>query len=456
MIQKKKDFFENLDDKAVMGLLQQIQPYLTNREKLYKRYRRKPHPAQFMSGIDSRTLVGFEHYIVNMAKGYLAGKSPLYSFDETSETYTEEYAEMVDTIKRVNDDSSVFAELIHSFISTGAAYLYISADENNNINYTPISGRGAIAIYDYAIRPRMTALLRTWQEDKEQIMEITTATSQRRYNSKGESISFEDYDENGVLRELHEKQLYWGAVPAVAFEQPDGIAIFEPAIDLIDVYENMLTNARNMTQYNDAAKIIIRNHNAHPNKYIIDPQTGEQTINPAWHQEIKEIYEAPAIFFPNEGDAQWLIKQVDYNGLISFLKQLEELIFMTTSVPNMADKQFAGNTSGVALRYKMYALDQYVTTLDRIFKKGYRRLWEIITDRINLRNSTDYSSTDILISFDTNAPDDRDGDMARAINAKKNGLLSHQTAIEISGVEVDPITEIERINSESRVESEQG
>ena len=104
--------------------------------------------------------------------------------------------------------------------------------------------------------------------------------------------------------------------------------------------------------------------------------------------------------------------------------------------------------------HKLDALDQIFTAICRVFRKGFMRHWEIVTERINLRSGTSYTAGDINITFATNAPDDKQGDMERATSALKAGLLSHETSIGISGVEVDPKKELERIREEQQVEYE--
>ncbi|MCL1988867.1 MAG: phage portal protein [Firmicutes bacterium] len=452
MIQVKSSYFSENGDfnadpkKQIQELLTKAEPYFKHRTDLYDRYRRKTGVNNFMTG-KMGTLVAFEHSITGIAKGFLGGKTPVYSFDENTENYME-YEQYVSEIRKHNDDPSTFAELIHDFIVTGAAYIYISENTEKQVEYTKLSSRNTIVIYDYSVKPKPLALLRKWEQDSEKRIELITATSKRQFKADGEPLEFYDYNESGELDLIQEKPLYWGDVPVVGIEHPDGIAVFEPALELIDAYENMLTNMKNMTQYNDTAKLVSYGYSQVNQPMYLDEE-GNERPNPAWQAEMDLLYQTPALFLPNGGDVKWLIKDVNYVGMISVLKQLEELISMTTGVPGMTDDMFAGNSSGVALEFKMYALSQYATTVDREFKRGFTRLWKIITDRINMRKDTTFDHTAITITSQHNTPT-RDGEkLTGAVNAFKNGLFSHETAIRISGVEVDPIEEIERIQAEN-------
>jgi hypothetical protein len=76
------------------------------------------------------------------------------------------------------------------------------------------------------------------------------------------------------------------------------------------------------------------------------------------------------------------------------------------------------------------------------------RLWEIVTNRINLKNDTAYDFRNIDIKFQRNIPTDKDKDIERAVKARTAGIASLETAITMSGVEVDAEAEAARIRAD--------
>jgi len=444
-------------------LLRYAEPYWRFRRELYNRFRRKDVPYILMSAKDEHVPVPFEYYITHMVQGYLSGKAPTYTVMEgdTSENFQQE----IDYIRRYNDDGSVFAELIHNYITTGAAYLYVMESEDNEITYAWMDSLNSICVYDFGTPPYPIAFLRRSEElDLDGVtviikLEIITDSVRRIFTADGMPVEFVDFDDSGNETTMLEKHLLWGDVPVTPFENPSSIAVYEPVLGLIDMYENMITNLKNMTQYNDDAKLLLLNYN--PNNPMFTNVMGAdgmmvvdrfgnpaREVNPAWKQEEKELFDAKAIFLREDGDIKWLIKQVDYNGILDVLKKLEELITMLSNVPNMTDASFSGNASGVALEFKNYGLNQYAAVVDRIFKKGYLRLWELITSRINLKKNTDYDFTHIIIGFQRNIPTDKNAQMERAIKAKDGGLLSLKSAISNSGIDVDPSSEVIKIQAD--------
>ena len=147
------------------------------------------------------------------------------------------------------------------------------------------------------------------------------------------------------------------------------------------------------------------------------------------------------------GSISWLIKDVNYDGILGTLKQYHDLITMVTGVPNMTDEAFSNADNASALGYKLYALDQYCATFDRIAKKALLRLWELITGRLNLKGEN-FDFRDIDIKLQRSIPTDRDKSLSRAIEAYRGGLISQETAINESQIEVDAKDEMERQKTE--------
>lgn len=415
-----------------------VKPILTHRMELYRRYNRKMHPAEMMHG--EKKIQPFEYYIVKMAQGYLSGKAPMYKISG-KKRYAKQYGDQIDYIRRYNDDAATFSDLMHDYLTTAAAYLYIYENEENEIVYTRFDSRQTVAIYDYSVPANMIAVVRIWQEEKdnalalENVFEIIT---------ENERIQWRD-NKRTLLEELQ-----WGDVPCTAAEEPDGIAIFEPAIADIDTYEQMVTNIASMTQYNDNAKLLLIGYVLAEEKYIID-ENGKEIENPKRKEMEEALYKSKVLSISKDGEIRWLLKDVNYSGMLDVLKHTHDNITMLTGVPNMTDEAFASANNASALGYKLYALDQYSAYSDRVFRKTYLRLWEIITNRLNLKGAA-YDFRDIDIIMQRNLPTDRDKSVDRAIKMKNSGLFSDETCLSESQVEVDPADELQKVAAQEETE----
>lgn len=418
-----------------------VRPVLDHRIELYKRYSRKNAPTEIMHG-NRKKIQPFEYYIVKMAQGYLSGKAPTYRISGKSR-YAKQYTEKIDYIRRYNDDAATFSDLMHDYLTTAAAYLYIYENEDNEIVYTRLDSRQTAAIYDYSTPPQMIATVRMWREPEESIgtdgnvLEIITDTQRIQWRNKTKTI----------MEELH-----WDDVPCAAMEEPDGVAIFEPAIDDIDTYEQIVTNIASMTQYNDNAKLLLIGYILQEEKYIID-ENGNQTENPKRKELEDMLYKSKVLSCSADGEIKWLMKDVDYTGMLDVLSRTHDNITALTGVPNMTDEAFANADNASALGYKLYALDQYSAYADRIFKKAYLRMWEIITNRLNLKGGS-FDFRDIDITMQRNLPTDRDKSVDRAVKMKNSGLFSDETCLAESQIEVDPADEIKKVAAQEQAEYE--
>ena len=102
----------------------------------------------------------------------------------------------------------------------------------------------------------------------------------------------------------------------------------------------------------------------------------------------------------------------------------------------MTDEAFSNADNASALGYKLYALDQYSATADRVFKKGFLRLWEIITNRLNIKGGNfDFRDIDIVMA--RNIPTDKDKSLERALRAYQGGLLGQEDALNESQLDID-------------------
>ena len=471
MLQLRKEELEKIDTEGVLQLKELAAPVLKRRKELYQRYTRKRNPLAIMGapGPEEQRGVPFEYYIATIVQGYLGGKAPLYRVSKRSgdnvpgwlqqdqddsggmpdEEYVQQYTDVIDYIRRYNDDGATFTELIHDYIITGAAYLYIYQNQAKEIVYTRSDSLQTISIYDYNSPANQIGSLRVWEQSD-------LGGSVRPYTEliipRGQGYVKQLYVDEGVGLGLKEETpIYWEDIPFVSFEQPDGIAVFEAAIQPIELYEQLVNNLANMTKYNDRdAKLLIYGYD-----------DAGPAGSPERNRLDNELQMARTIFVGEGGKVEWLLKQVDYAGTLEVSRNLHDLITMLTGVPNLTDEAFSNADNASALGYKLYALDQYSAIADRVFRKGYLRLWEIITARLNQladplnRGKKVFDFRDISVVMQRNIPTDRDKNIDRAVKLKESQLTSHQTALDEAGLELDALEELGRLEEEENREFNQ-
>lgn len=71
------------------------------------------------------------------------------------------------------------------------------------------------------------------------------------------------------------------------------------------------------------------------------------------------------------------MRQLDEGQLDILRKTIENDIFKIAKVPNMSDENFAGNSSGVALSYKLLPFEMNTTTKERFVEDGLKERFEL-------------------------------------------------------------------------------
>ncbi len=72
----------------------------------------------------------------------------------------------------------------------------------------------------------------------------------------------------------------------------------------------------------------------------------------------------------SEARAEWLVKNPREKDVDVLRQALAEDIHKFSMTPDFADERFAGNASGIAIKYKLFNLEQRILTKERWFVKA--------------------------------------------------------------------------------------
>ena len=70
----------------------------------------------------------------------------------------------------------------------------------------------------------------------------------------------------------------------------------------------------------------------------------------------------------------------------------------------MNDEHFAGNISGEAMKFKLFATDQIIAQKQRKFKSALQQRIKLILNIVNIKGAKDFDYRDISIVFNDNKP----------------------------------------------------
>lgn len=427
-------------------LFTQVSSVLSKRQDLHERYTRGSNDSTTL--YDGKSLkVPFEKFIVDLATGYLAGvpeytvnvpseldskvRKSVFEEEVLSDDLINEMKAIIDYITQYNDDANEVYYLIKDLLLYGACYEVAYENENNELIYTNLDALNTVSIWDTNTPANLLAIVskytdKTVDGQDIELYRIVDREGIRVYEVNGDKEIKQDTSLS--------KEHYWNDVPGFAVEID--FSIIENSEAFIKTYENLLENVKNTYQYNDIdCKMKISGYKAQ-NKLTIKNEKGETIINPDRIKEDEYVLKSRTFYTEEGGDAEWLIKEVDANGVTTLLKYYVDSIFQLAGIPNTADLAFnSADLNASAIDRKFYVMNMKTQDIVSNLKKALLRRFELIFNRINYKKGTKYDFRYIVIDIPKNLPSMTDETVEQMI--KLNGILSEETIIEKLGYDYE-------------------
>ena len=427
-------------------LFTQVSSVLSKRQDLHERYTRGSNDSTTL--YDGKSLkVPFEKFIVDLATGYLAGvpeytvnvpseldskvRKSVFEEEVLSDDLINEMKSIIDYITQYNDDANEVYCLIKDLLLYGACYEVAYENDQNELIYTNLDALNTVSIWDTNTPANLLAIVskytdKTVDGQDIELYRIVDREGIRVYEVNGDKEIKQDTSLS--------KEHYWNDVPGFAVEID--FSIIENSEAFIATYENLLENIKNTYQYNDIdCKMKISGYKAQ-NKLTIKNEKGETIINPDRIKEDEYVLKSRTFYTEEGGDAEWLIKQVDANGVTTLLKYYVDSIFQLAGIPNTADLAFnSADLNASAIDRKFYVMNMKTQDIVSNLKKALLRRFELIFNRINYKKGTKYDFRYIVIDIPKNLPSMTDETVEQMI--KLNGILSEETIIEKLGYDYE-------------------
>ena len=192
---------------------------------------------------------------------------------------------------------------------------------------------------------------------------------------------------DGAYVKTGECENFFGGVPIIEYWNDENErGDFEWVIPLIDAYDALQSDRVNdKDQFADKLLVLTG----------CTLETDEEG-RPPWLQ----LRMDKALCLPDgEARAQYLSAQMDENGNEILRQSLENDIHKLALVPDISDINFSGNSSGVALKYKLLGLRQLTRMKQRWFEEGLRERLRLICNLMQMRGYPDAKPEDIEIKF---------------------------------------------------------
>lgn len=368
----------------------------------------------------------YASYITDTLVGYFIGEPITYNCQDKT------LLDSLNMIFEYNDEADENSELAKDASIYGVAFeeLYIS---ENQLRFKRLNPQEVIPIYDKTIEQNLIAIIRYYDdynfyEDKDYtIIEIIDTKSVRRFMTGNNITGMTSF----VL--LEEYPHYFNMVPIAIYENnEDQTGDFEKVISLIDAYDKMESDSLNDFEYFTDCYLALYGFTADAD-------------------DIREMKEKRVLLMDEGTNAEWLVKQTDDSTIENMKTRLDADIHKFAKCPNLADKEFSSNASGVAIKFKLLGTENLVSIKERKFKKGLQMRFELIAQISSLLGSQ-FDWRDIDIIFTRNIPSNIT-DIANMVKSLE-GLVSDETLLaQIPFVE-NVESELDKVKKQKEEEKE--
>ena len=392
--------------------------------ELYNQYLSRPPildepPKEEAWKPDNRLVGNFGKYLVDTFNGFFNGIPMRPSHDD------ERVDEIIQDFWNTNSMDNTMNELAKSTSIYGRAYLFLFQNEESKTEVAYNDPLDMFVIYSDEIRPRSLYGVRYTVDEDGYKGQLFSDSETYDFTLDGDSLS---------LTESH--SLFYGRVPIIEFvENEERQSLIEPVETLINGFNNVLSEKNNDVSYFSDAYLSILG--ALLDDDSIRNLKDNRIINLAGDNAEKVTVE-----FLEKPDAD----QTQEN----FLDRTERLIYQLSQVANIDDTTFgtAGNSSGVALEFKLQPMKNLASNKERKFQQGLQTLFSMVFNVVtNVPGNLSDEYRDIQYNWSRNLPANSEAEMQ--VVRGLDGIISHKTQLDMLSAVSDSQRELELIEEEN-------
>lgn len=335
---------------------------------------------------NNRIVVNHAAYIATLTSAYLLGDPIKYTAPDSMDI-----TDLLDALRRA-DAATQDSDLALDAAIYGTCYelVYFSTDSNPEIRLARLSPLNTFVVYDDTVEqnPVFGVYFYPVRDDDGQLRGYKGC-----YYTDAEMCDFELNTGLSLTSVAEPQPHYFGGVPIIEFYN-DGrrSGDFEQVTSLIDAY-NLLQSDRvnDKEQFVDAILLITG--------AVLGDDDDES------EKSLAAVKRNRVMMLPADGSsAQYLTRQFDEGSVEVLQRRLEQSIHKISMTPDMSDENFASNTSGVAMKYKLLPLEQRTKIKERYFAEGLRYRLKLMQNGLSAKGSALLDLSQIEITFSRSLP----------------------------------------------------
>nr|MDH3092727.1 phage portal protein [Bacillus velezensis] len=379
------------------------------------------HVKRIDHKVNNKLNNSFDSDIVDTKVGYLFGHPITYEFDDKRETGTTSSGkQMIDdfnTLNNIADEDSEWGKMA-TICGYGARLAYI--DRNGNERVKNIEPWEAVFLSDGNIHEPEYALRYYETYNGQKKAEFYDSKTIYYFSTKDSSaFTLDDktphmFDGRPLFGLANNKELKGDA---------------EKVLSLIDAYDRTLSDASNEIEQYRLAYLILKGLGA-----------DEDTLQQLKKTGVLELYD-------EKDDVSYLTKDINDAIIENHLNRLEDNILRFAKSVNFSDESFGGNVTGVAMKFKLMALENKCITMERKMTVALRYQYKLIFSAWATKNKAkaeDYLK--VWFGFKRNLPANVLEEAQTTAQLK--GMVSEETRLSLLSFVDDVQYELKKMEEE--------
>jgi len=366
-----------------------------------------------------RLVCNYAKFITDMATGYMFGKPVEYRMGTEKADVTDEegFAELFDknsdgTDKRRLRLGAAMTER-PTDVAAGCADLKKGSEKSGDLVSAVAAAESAIhdaelgkalSVYGYAFElvyfkeaePNLAVIDPTGAfvvyDDTVKAEPVFAVVIQ----DKTAVVYFSDYVYEYALdmgKELSKEKNMFGEIPLIQYwNNEEGMGDFEAVLSLIDAY-NILQSDRVADKQRFVNAIL-----------KVSGAAFETDEYGRLSGDAKALLRSGILQLPEDAEASYLTKSMDEADWEILRNSIASDIHKFSQIPDFSDRHFAGNSSGVALRFKLISLEYLCRVKERFFASGLKARLKLFAAALFAAGFSEADSNEVEIIFHRELP----------------------------------------------------
>ncbi|MCY7080073.1 phage portal protein [Streptococcus oralis] len=400
--------------------LRDLKKYYMGDHDILKHERRNKNAPNF------KTVANHAKDIADTSTGYFMG-NPI-KYNNTAESDLEPLLVAFDGA----EIDQVDAQNALNMAIYGRAYEYIYAKEGlTELDSTSVDPENVFIVYDDSIE-RKALFAVYYYEIKDDTKDATKYQAEVFTQNLHYHIVLRD-SSKGTTQNENVGEHNLGQIPIIEYRNNHfAIGDYEQQISLIDAYNSLMGNRVNDKE--QAVESILVLYGAQLADNLEDAR-----------EAMSILAEEGLLELPADAKADFLKNALDENATEILRNALKEDIYTFSHVPNLTDENFAGNSSGVAMEFKLLGLEMITKTKEANYKRCLRQRIAIFAHYLGMQQIA-LEAHSIVPQFSRGLPKNL-LELSQIIN-NLEGKVSLRQLISLLPFVEDPDAELEELEEE--------